>query len=114
METLYPTVHGGVIDFDAWPGEQLLDITVEPGQCPIGSRRRSGGRGDGYLKGDRLVQLGPKRTAEEVRPAFTNDQAQPAVPLEPKLVDEAVQYYQTASYRFTHGLMRDLPPAPSR
>jgi hypothetical protein len=26
-------------------------------------------------------------------------------------VEEAVRYYQTASYRFTHGLMADLPAA---
>jgi len=63
----------------------------------------------GYLKGDRLVQLGPKRVAEEVRPAFTHDQEQPEIRLQPELVDEAVRYYQTASYRFAHGMMGDLP-----
>jgi phosphoglycerol transferase MdoB-like AlkP superfamily enzyme len=63
----------------------------------------------GYLQGDRLIQLGPKRTADEVRPAFTNDQEQPEIQLQPDLVDEAVRYYQTASYRFAHGMMGDVP-----
>jgi phosphoglycerol transferase MdoB-like AlkP superfamily enzyme len=83
-------------------GQDLFEL--EPGRerAFIGNYQQLG-----YLRGDRLVQLGPKRTAEEVRPAFTNDQAQPAIPLEPDLVEQAVVYYQTASYRFTHGLMRD-------
>jgi hypothetical protein len=41
------------------------------------------------------------------------DNSGDASPLEtpkPDLVDEAVAYYQTASYRFGHGLMRVEPP----
>ena len=66
----------------------------------------------GYLKRDRLMQLGPNRCVNEVHPAFTNDQEQPAIRLETKLDEEAVRYYQTASYRFTHGMMGDLPATP--
>ena len=103
-----PTLLGllGISYTSRFYGQDLFEL--EPGRerAFIGNYQKLG-----YLKGDRLVQLGPKRTVEEVRPAFTNDQAQPAIPLEPALVDEAVQYYQTASYRFTHGLMRDLPAA---
>jgi phosphoglycerol transferase MdoB-like AlkP superfamily enzyme len=101
-----PTVLGllGMSYTSRFYGQDLF--ALEPGRerAFIGNYQKLG-----YLKGDRLVQLGPKRTAEEVRPAFTNDEEQPPIALEPQLVDEAVRYYQTASYRFTHGLMGDLP-----
>jgi phosphoglycerol transferase MdoB-like AlkP superfamily enzyme len=60
----------------------------------------------GYLRNGRLVQLGPKRVAEEVIPSFDADRPQPLVKADPILVSEAVDYYQTASYRFRHGLMK--------
>jgi phosphoglycerol transferase MdoB-like AlkP superfamily enzyme len=66
----------------------------------------------GYLRQHRLVQLGPRRSVEEVVPAFNADRPQPGVRPDPALVDEAVRYYQTASYRFQHGMMRvDRMPA---
>ncbi|MFL6592242.1 MAG: LTA synthase family protein [Luteimonas sp.] len=100
-----PTVLGllGMSYTSKFYGQDLF--ALEPGRerAFIGNYQKLG-----YLKGDRLVQLGPKRTADEVRPAFTNDQEQPEIQLEPDLVNEAVRYYQTASYRFTHGMMGDL------
>jgi phosphoglycerol transferase MdoB-like AlkP superfamily enzyme len=82
-------------------GQDLFEL--EPGRerAFIGNYQKLG-----YLKSDRLVQLGPKRSVQEVRPAFASDVPQPDMPIEPKLVNEAVLYYQTASYRFGHGLMR--------
>jgi phosphoglycerol transferase MdoB-like AlkP superfamily enzyme len=101
-----PTVLGllGMSYTSRFYGQDLF--ALEPGRerAFIGNYQKLG-----YLKGDRLDHQGPKRTAEEVRPAFTNDEEQPPIALEPQLVDEAVRYYQTASYRFTHGLMGDLP-----
>ncbi len=59
----------------------------------------------GYLKDDRLVELGPNQTLREVKPDFHSDNPQPEVPTDPVLAREAVRYYQTASFRFKHGLM---------
>jgi len=104
-----PTVLGllGMSYTTRFYGEDLF--ALEPGRerAFIGNYQKLG-----YLKGDRLLQLGPNRSVEEVHPAFSNDQEQPPIGLEPILDEEAVRYYQTASYRFTHGLMGDLPVAP--
>lgn len=60
----------------------------------------------GYLRRDKLVQLSPHRKVETVRPAFTSDQEQPVIADDPQLTLEAVSNYQTAAYRFEHGLMK--------
>ncbi|MCY7355437.1 MAG: sulfatase-like hydrolase/transferase [Lysobacter sp.] len=59
----------------------------------------------GYLRNDQLVQLGPHRRADAVQPSYSDDRPQQRLPLDNALALEAVSYYQTASYRFTHGLM---------
>lgn len=60
----------------------------------------------GYLKGDGLIELGPKRTLLQVRPNYASaDEPQPQTAIDPQLAREAVRYYQTASFRFKHGLM---------
>jgi phosphoglycerol transferase MdoB-like AlkP superfamily enzyme len=59
----------------------------------------------GYLKHDQLIELGPKRSVVAVRPEYTSDREQPEIPVDPVLADEAIRYYQTASYRFKHGMM---------
>ena len=68
----------------------------------------------GYLHDDTLTILEPKQVVRQSIPKFdkSGDAAALASP-EPELVDEAVAYYQTASYRFGHGLMR-APLAESR
>ena len=60
----------------------------------------------GYLRHDKLVQLSPHRKVETVRPAYTSDQEQPVIADDPQLTLEAVSNYQTAAYRFEHGLMK--------
>ncbi|MFS8064366.1 MAG: LTA synthase family protein [Luteimonas sp.] len=59
----------------------------------------------GYLKHDQLIELGPKRSVVAVRPDYKSDRVQPEIPTDPALVDEAIRYYQTASYRFKHAMM---------
>ncbi|MFC7300210.1 LTA synthase family protein [Cognatiluteimonas weifangensis] len=59
----------------------------------------------GYLRRDRLLELGPNRAVREVLPDYTDDRAQPAVAVDAALEAEAVRYYETASFRFAHGLM---------
>ena len=60
----------------------------------------------GYLRHGKLVQLSPHRKVDTVRPAYENDQEQPALPDDQQLTLEAVSNYQTAAYRFEHGLMK--------
>jgi phosphoglycerol transferase MdoB-like AlkP superfamily enzyme len=60
----------------------------------------------GYLRDDKLVQLSPHRRVDTVRPAFSKDDPQPAVPEDAALSLQAISDYETAAYRFTHGLMR--------
>jgi phosphoglycerol transferase MdoB-like AlkP superfamily enzyme len=81
-------------------GEDLFEL--EPGRerAFIGNYQKLG-----YLKSGRLIELGPKRSVQEVRPAFRSDAPQPQLPVDPTLAREAVRYYETASYRFAHGLM---------
>lgn len=59
----------------------------------------------GYLRDGQLVELSPHRKVDAVRPTWDSDLSQPAIPLDSRLALQAISYYQTASYRFTHGLM---------
>lgn len=79
---------------------------LEPGRerALIGNYQRLG-----YLRNDQLIELAPHRHVGSVRPEYLENRPQPPIPLDHRLAIEAVGYYQTASYRFKHGLMR-LPP----
>ena len=84
---------------------------VEPGRerVLLGNYQKAG-----YLRGDVLTVLAPKRSVQQTNPKFDNSgDATPVARVDTELVDEAVAYYQTASYRFGHGLMKnsDTPPA---
>lgn len=59
----------------------------------------------GYLNDKELVQLAPGRRVDSVIPAFERDQTQPTSRLATGREREAIAYYQTASHRFTNGLM---------
>lgn len=97
-----PTILGllGMSYTSRFYGEDLF--ALEPGRerAFIGNYQKLG-----YLKHDQLIELGPKRSVEAVRPEYGSDRPQPRIPIDPVLVDEAIRYYQTASYRFKHGLM---------
>ena len=78
---------------------------LEPGRerALLGNYQKAG-----YLHDDTLTILEPKRAVQQSTPKF--DKSGDATPLtdpKPELVDEAVAYYETASYRFSHGLMRE-------
>jgi phosphoglycerol transferase MdoB-like AlkP superfamily enzyme len=66
----------------------------------------------GYLRQDKLVQLGPHRKVDTVQPAYLRDQEQPALPEDPSLTLQAISFYQVAAYDFTHGNMRNRGDAP--
>ncbi len=65
----------------------------------------------GYLNQDRLVELAPHRKVDVVRPAYGYDQPQPKLAFDSALAVRAISYYQTASYRFAHGLMSAERPS---
>jgi phosphoglycerol transferase MdoB-like AlkP superfamily enzyme len=57
----------------------------------------------GYIKNDKLVILGPKKTAEVFTPNFTTGTSV-KIAADSALIKEATSWYQTASYMFTKGL----------
>ena len=66
----------------------------------------------GYLKGDRMVTLLPKRGVEAYR--LAKDGSLSATSVDPTLRDEAIAFYEVASHLFRSGLYRDeeqLAPA---
>lgn len=65
----------------------------------------------GYLKGDRLVVLAPRRPAREFRVADADltTQSQEEVAPELALVEEAIAYYQGAAEAFRDGRMHLAP-----
>ena len=97
-----PTILGllGMSYTSRFYGQDLF--ALEPGRerAFIGNYQKLG-----YLKHDQLIELGPKRSVTAVRPDYTSDREQPAIPVDPQLADEAIRYYQTASYRFKHAMM---------
>jgi phosphoglycerol transferase MdoB-like AlkP superfamily enzyme len=86
----------GVDAFAAAPAREL---------ALIGNNQRLG-----LLHADRLTELAPRRQAETVSPLFDDDGPQPTRRLDEHDVLDAVAYYQTADYRFRHGLMRHAGP----
>ena len=64
----------------------------------------------GFLRDGTLTILAPKRSVQQSTPKFDRSgDATPLAEAKPELADEAVAYYQTASYRFGNGLMRRAP-----
>jgi phosphoglycerol transferase MdoB-like AlkP superfamily enzyme len=77
-------------------------LRLEPGRerAFIGNYQRLG-----YLRGDQLVELAPGSHLGSVRPDYDKNTVQPPVPVDAVLADEAISYYQTASYLFSNGLL---------
>jgi phosphoglycerol transferase MdoB-like AlkP superfamily enzyme len=59
----------------------------------------------GFIKNDKLVILGPKKTAEVFKPDFKTGAAI-LLPMDSVLINEAITWYQTASYMFTNGVYK--------
>lgn len=59
----------------------------------------------GYVKNDSLVILKPQKVTETFTPDFKDGSARQTSPNR-HLVDEAVAWYQAASFQFKHGLMK--------
>jgi hypothetical protein len=59
----------------------------------------------GYLKGDRLLVLQPKRKVEQFR--LEGEHLRAAGSVNPALAREGIAFYQVASYLFRNGLYDD-------
>jgi phosphoglycerol transferase MdoB-like AlkP superfamily enzyme len=64
----------------------------------------------GYLKGDRLLVLQPKRKVDQFR--FEGDQLHLVAGVDPELRREGIAFYQVASDLFRHGLYGDEEQKP--
>jgi len=67
----------------------------------------------GYLKGDRLTVLSPKQKVEQLHPDVDTGDAMPVAHVDVHEERQAVAAYQTASFMFKHGLMKDAAYRPS-
>jgi len=103
-----PTILGllGVSYTSRFYGQDLFAMQPGHERAFIGNYQQLG-----YLSGGSLVELGPRRWVQQVRPQFESDRPQPTEQLDPVLAADAVRYYETASYRFKHGLMGAHVPA---
>lgn len=75
---------------------------LEPGRerAFIGNYQRLG-----YLRGDELVELAPRRLVAASRPDYQHDVAPTALTPDPAMEREAIAYYQTASELFRRGML---------
>ncbi|HEY6940814.1 LTA synthase family protein [Dokdonella sp.] len=103
----------GLLDFSYTSQFYGYDLfKLEPGRerALLGNYQKAG-----YLRGDVLTVLAPKKHATQSQPKF--DDSGDATPLgvpRPELIDDAIAYYETASERFNQGLMRtDAARAPA-
>ncbi|SEW28943.1 alkaline phosphatase family protein [Luteibacter sp. 329MFSha] len=65
----------------------------------------------GYLHGDRLTSLIPRQPVKQMVPTLQSGDAVPVEHKDQQDAHDAVTYYQTAAYLFTHGLMKRNPQA---
>ncbi len=95
----------GLLDFSYTSQFYGYDLfKLEPGRerVLLGNYQKAG-----YLRGDVLTVLAPKKHATQTLPKFDNSgDATPLDAPQPELVDDAIAYYETASERFSEGLMR--------
>jgi phosphoglycerol transferase MdoB-like AlkP superfamily enzyme len=100
----------GLLDFDYYSkflGRDLLHSPPASDRAFVANYQTLG-----YLKGDEMVVLQPKRTME-LRSLLGEARAAGA-PADPQLMREAIAFYQVASHVFRNGLYRDeeqVPPA---
>ncbi len=59
----------------------------------------------GYVRGDKMVVLSPQKKVEMFKVNF-NTGAEEKIPVDTSLLNEAIAYYQTASYLYKHNLYK--------
>jgi phosphoglycerol transferase MdoB-like AlkP superfamily enzyme len=98
----------GLLDFDYYSkflGRDLLHSPPASDRAFVANYQTLG-----YLKGNEMVVLQPKRTTE-FRSLLGEAHAAGA-PADPQLMREAIAFYQVASHVFRNGLYRDVEQVP--
>jgi phosphoglycerol transferase MdoB-like AlkP superfamily enzyme len=107
-----PTVLGllGIDYRSSFYGQDVFNAGPGHERAFIGNYQRLG-----YMRGDTLVELSPHQRVDTVHPDYDKDAEQVPIAQDDALALDAIAYYQTASYRFSHGLMGDaVAAAPER
>lgn len=81
----------GLAGDDHFVGRDILRMAPEEGRALLSTYQNLG-----YLKGDVMTVLQPKRKIEAFRISANGQEAQP-VPTDPKLAEEAIAYFQGAA-----------------
>jgi phosphoglycerol transferase MdoB-like AlkP superfamily enzyme len=98
----------GLLDFDYYSkffGRDMLRAPPESDRAFVANYQTLG-----YLKGERLALLHPKRRWEVFRVDAAGDVVAPVT--DPAMVREAISFYSIASYVFRRGLYRDEEQTP--
>jgi phosphoglycerol transferase MdoB-like AlkP superfamily enzyme len=94
----------GLLDFSyvsSFYGYDILKLESGRERVLLGNYQKAG-----YLRGGILTVLAPKQSVQQSIPKFdASGDATVLTQTRPERVDEAIAYYQTASYRFGHGWM---------
>lgn len=85
-------------------GQDVLDVPPEQGHAFPGTYEKLG-----YVHGDIMTILEPRKKLEQLKPNFETGDATPVVPIDQKLVDTAIAYYQVASDLYKHGELARRP-----
>ncbi|WP_426662723.1 sulfatase-like hydrolase/transferase [Rhodanobacter aciditrophus] len=91
----------GLLDFSyrtRFFGKDVFQETPGQGHALPGTYEKLG-----YLRGDTLSILEPRKRLEQLKPDFATGDATPVVPVKQDQVDTAIAYYQVASDLYKHG-----------
>lgn len=97
----------GLLDFSyrsRFFGQDVFQITPDRGHALPGTYEKLG-----YVRGDTLTILEPRKRLEQLKPDFATGDATPVVPIDQNLVDAAIAYYQVASDLYKHGGLKLRP-----
>jgi phosphoglycerol transferase MdoB-like AlkP superfamily enzyme len=98
----------GLLDFDYYSkffGRDVLNSAPESDRAFVANYQTLG-----YLRGDRLVLLAPKRRTEVFRAGRDGNPVEPVN--DPGALREAIGFYSAASFVFRQGLYRDEEQTP--
>ena len=68
----------------------------------------------GYVRGDTLTILEPRKKLEQLKPDFATGDATPVVPVNQDMVNTAIAYYQVASDLYKQGKLVRRPSDSTR
>ena len=85
-------------------GQDAFQLTSGQGHAFPGTYEKLG-----YVHGDTLTILEPRKRLEQLKPDFATGDATPEVPVNQDLVNTAIAYYQVASDLFKHGGLARRP-----